>query len=102
MKPLFAPNAKSTYSNVAFELLGLVLAKVTGMPYEEFIASSILDPIGMNATTFAAPADSVAVLPKVGSSSRLNKLAIRADESRAHSNPFTKEPFLFHLSLIHF
>lgn len=65
LKPLFAPNAKSTYSNVAFELLGLVLAKVTGMPYEEYIASSILDPIGMTATTFATPADSVAVLPKV-------------------------------------
>ena len=76
LEPLFAPNAKSTYSNLAFELLGLVLANVTGMPYEEYIASSILDPIGMSATTFIAPADSVAVLPKVSSSSRLHSLAV--------------------------
>ena len=65
LKPLFAPNAKSTYSNIAFELLGLVLAKVTGRLYEEYIASSVLGPIGMNATTFMPPVDSVAVLPKV-------------------------------------
>lgn len=76
MKPLFAPNAKSTYSNIAFELLGVVLAKVTGISYEEYIASSILGPIGMSATTFIAPADPVAVLPKVSSSSRLNRLAV--------------------------
>jgi hypothetical protein len=76
LKPLFAPNAKSTYSNIAFELLGLVLTKVTGMPYEEYIASSILSPIGMNATTFITPADSVAVLPKVNSPSRLTRLAV--------------------------
>jgi hypothetical protein len=76
LKPLFAPNAKSTYSNIAFELLGLVLTKVTSMPYEEYIASSILGPIGMSATTFITPADSVAVLPKVSSSSRLNRLAV--------------------------
>ena len=76
LKPIFAPNAKSTYSNIAFALLGLVLTKVTGMPYEEYIASSILGPISMSNTTFITPADSVAVLPKVNSPSLLNRLAV--------------------------
>jgi CubicO group peptidase (beta-lactamase class C family) len=61
---LFAPNTKSTYSNLAFELLGLVLANVTGTTYEEYITTSILDPLGMSQTSFAKPPDSVSVLPK--------------------------------------
>lgn len=65
LMPLFAPNARSTYTNIAFELLGLVLSKVSGMSYEEYIATSILNPLGMNATTFVTPPDPVAVLPKV-------------------------------------
>ncbi|KAG2009348.1 hypothetical protein GB937_007751 [Aspergillus fischeri] len=61
---LFAPNTKSTYSNLAFDLLGLVLANVTGTTYEEYITTSILDPLGMSQTSFAKPPDSVSVLPK--------------------------------------
>ncbi|KAK4954070.1 hypothetical protein LTR66_013596 [Elasticomyces elasticus] len=64
LKPIFAPDAKSTYSNIAFALLGLVLTTVTRMPYEEYIASSILGPIGMSNTTFITPSDYAAVLPK--------------------------------------
>ncbi|KAI1616491.1 beta-lactamase family protein [Exophiala viscosa] len=62
--PLFAPNYKSTYSNIAFELLGLVLSNVTGLRYEKYIQQSILDPLGMNHTSFEKPSDEVAVLPK--------------------------------------
>jgi CubicO group peptidase (beta-lactamase class C family) len=61
---LFAPNTKSTYSNLAFDLLGLVLANVTGTTYEEYITSAILHPLGMAQTSFAKPLDSVSVLPK--------------------------------------
>lgn len=62
--PLFAPNQKSTYSNIAFELLGLVLSSVTGMRYEDYVQSAILDPLGMSGSSFSKPSDSVAVLPK--------------------------------------
>ncbi|RHZ67146.1 serine hydrolase domain-containing protein [Aspergillus thermomutatus] len=61
---LFAPNTKSTYSNLAFELLGLVLANVTASPYEEYITTSILDRLGLSQTSFAKPPDRVSVLPK--------------------------------------
>ncbi|KEF56126.1 uncharacterized protein A1O9_07707 [Exophiala aquamarina CBS 119918] len=62
--PVFAPNQRSTYSNIAFELLGLVLANVTGLSYEEYIQTAILEPLNMIGTSFLKPADSVAVLPK--------------------------------------
>ncbi|PKX90068.1 serine hydrolase domain-containing protein [Aspergillus novofumigatus IBT 16806] len=63
-RALFAPNTKSTYSNLAFDLLGLVLANVTGTTYEEYITTAILHPLGMSQTSFAKPPDSVSVLPK--------------------------------------
>ena len=64
-RPLvFAPNTKSTYSNIAFELLGLVLANVTGQTYEDAIQKSILAPLKMSQSSFAQPPDDVAVLPK--------------------------------------
>lgn len=62
--PVFTPNQKSTYSNIAFELLGLVLANVTGLSYEQYIEGSILAPLNMTGTSFSKPPDSVAVRPK--------------------------------------
>ena len=63
-QPLFNPNQKSTYSNIAFELLGLVLANVTGLSYEEYIESSILDRLNMTQTSFNKSSDDVSVVPK--------------------------------------
>ncbi|RVX70222.1 hypothetical protein B0A52_05555 [Exophiala mesophila] len=62
--PVFAPKYKSTYSNIAFDLLGLVLANVTGSSFEDYIRTSILDPLNMTLSSFTPPPDSFAVLPK--------------------------------------
>ncbi|KAK5679683.1 hypothetical protein LTS10_007631 [Elasticomyces elasticus] len=63
-QPVFAPGQKSSYSNVAFELLGLVLARVTGLSYEEYMYESIFKPLQMESTTFTTPeSDEHAVLP---------------------------------------
>ncbi|KAK5166877.1 uncharacterized protein LTR77_007606 [Saxophila tyrrhenica] len=61
--PLFAPNAESTYSNLNFELLGLVLERVTNMTYEEYMQTSIFTPLKMSLTTISTPNDTHAVLP---------------------------------------
>jgi CubicO group peptidase (beta-lactamase class C family) len=63
-EPVYAPNQKSTYSNVAFNLLGLALENVTGLPYSRYIERSILEPLDMTSTSLEKPDDSVAVLPK--------------------------------------
>ncbi|KAK4635979.1 putative hydrolase [Fulvia fulva] len=62
-KPLFAPNQKSTYSNLNFELLGLVLENVTGMPYSDYIQQAIFDPLEMTESSLSTPSDEHAVLP---------------------------------------
>ena len=61
--PLFAPKQKSTYSNVNFDLLGLVIENVAGVNYTDHVHSAIFEPLGMDNSTFSTPDDSVAVLP---------------------------------------
>lgn len=63
-EPIYAPNQKSTYSNVAFNLLGLALENATGLPYSRYIEKSIFEPLNMTSTSLEKPDDSVAVLPK--------------------------------------
>ena len=62
-KMLFAPGKDMRYSNTAFEALGDVIAKVSGMSFETYVRKNILDPLEMNTTSFLYPeiADSLRV-----------------------------------------
>lgn len=46
------PGAEFSYSNAGFELLGLVLSRVTGTTFENAMRQQILDPLGMRDSTF--------------------------------------------------
>jgi CubicO group peptidase (beta-lactamase class C family) len=46
------PGEKFTYSNMAFECLGDVIAKVSGMSFDDYIKEHILNPTGMSESTF--------------------------------------------------
>jgi CubicO group peptidase (beta-lactamase class C family) len=47
-KPLdFKPGAKFSYSNSGYEVLGYIIERVSGEPYQEFLEKNIFDPIGM-------------------------------------------------------
>lgn len=61
--PLLAPNQQSTYSNVAFELLGLVIEHVTNQSYESYINENIFKPLNMTLSTLSLPPDSAGVIP---------------------------------------
>lgn len=63
--PVFPPSYKSTYSNIAFILLGFVLENVTGRTYQEALSTNILKPLGMHHTTVKRPRDSMGVIPAV-------------------------------------
>ncbi len=43
----FEPGSSSSYSNLGFAILGEVITKVSGMPYEKYIQSQILYPLGI-------------------------------------------------------
>lgn len=45
-------NTQQKYSNLAYQLLGDVVARRSGMPYVTYIRSNILDPLGMTSTSF--------------------------------------------------
>jgi len=48
---LFAPGEKFKYSNMAFDVLGDVIAKTSGRPFEDYVQDEILTPLGMKDST---------------------------------------------------
>lgn len=55
----FAPGARWSYSNTAYPLLGMIIARVSGKNYEDFIAERIFKPLGLGATRFNHPLEIV-------------------------------------------
>jgi CubicO group peptidase (beta-lactamase class C family) len=49
-----APGAYWHYSNLAYSLLGEVVAQVSGVPAEEYLDEHVLGPVGMTRTTWSA------------------------------------------------
>ncbi|MEO8584813.1 MAG: serine hydrolase domain-containing protein [Acidobacteriota bacterium] len=54
------PGAQQSYSNAGYVLLGLVVEKAAGKPYDVFVKERILDPLGMKSTGFL---ESDAIVP---------------------------------------
>ena len=54
---LFEPNEASIYNNSAYFFLGLIIEKVSGKPYEEFLEQEIFEPLGMENTSYCSNVD---------------------------------------------
>ncbi|HKC20704.1 MAG TPA: serine hydrolase domain-containing protein [Candidatus Dormibacteraeota bacterium] len=52
MATVIPPNSQTKYSNLGFQLLGEVIARVSEMPYVDYIRERILEPVGMTSTSF--------------------------------------------------
>ena len=50
---MLAPGERWHYSNLAFILLGEVVAELSGMPYEDYVEQRILQPLGLTRTSFS-------------------------------------------------
>ena len=48
----FPPETRWSYSNTGYYLLGLVLEKVTGRPYDELVDDSLAAPLGLGHTSY--------------------------------------------------
>jgi CubicO group peptidase (beta-lactamase class C family) len=48
----FEPGSKFTYSNSGYFLLGVIIEKMTGKPYEQVLAENILTPLNMKSTGY--------------------------------------------------
>ena len=49
-KPYFAPGEGLRYSNTGFNLLALLVERLSGVPFEEFLKKNIFEPAGMSST----------------------------------------------------
>src|SRR5687768_666088 len=59
-----SPGTAFEYSNYGFAILGQIIAKASGRSYEDIISDRILNPLGMNSSTFemsAVPQDRIAL-----------------------------------------
>jgi CubicO group peptidase (beta-lactamase class C family) len=45
-------NIQQKYSNIAYQLLGEIVARVSGKPYVEYVHANILEPLGMTGSGF--------------------------------------------------
>jgi CubicO group peptidase (beta-lactamase class C family) len=54
-KMRFDPGKNYAYSNMAFECLGNVIAKVSGISFADYEKKYVLDPAGMKESTFLKP-----------------------------------------------
>jgi CubicO group peptidase (beta-lactamase class C family) len=55
----FKPGERWSYTNTAYPLLGMVIARVSGKPYDEFVTERIFNPMGMSASRFSHPLEIV-------------------------------------------
>jgi CubicO group peptidase (beta-lactamase class C family) len=46
------PNLQQKYSNLAYQLLGEVIARLSKTPYPQYVKEAILDPLGMTSSDF--------------------------------------------------
>ncbi|MEA2764573.1 MAG: hypothetical protein QOK07_977, partial [Gemmatimonadaceae bacterium] len=56
-----APGLAYEYSNYGFAILGQIIERVSGKPYDVYVTDNILRPLGMSATTFDVPHAEIAV-----------------------------------------
>ncbi|TPX11564.1 uncharacterized protein E0L32_007775 [Thyridium curvatum] len=61
--PIYAPNTAPVYSNIGPALLGLVVERVSGLKFEDFVQQKILDALGMKHTSAFKPDDKLGVIP---------------------------------------
>jgi CubicO group peptidase (beta-lactamase class C family) len=52
---VFPPGKIGAYSNYGSALSGYIIERVSGMPFEDYIAKNILQPLEMNHSTFEQP-----------------------------------------------
>jgi CubicO group peptidase (beta-lactamase class C family) len=61
---MWEPGEKFAYSNIAFEILGDVIAKVSGLSFEEYMKTNILEVLQMKESNFFNPDVSKELLAK--------------------------------------
>lgn len=59
--PSFPPGTRFAYSNAGYILLGAVIEKVTGKPWQDALRATLLDPLGLKETDYG---DNAKIVPR--------------------------------------
>jgi len=51
----FNPGAKAIYTNVGMSILAIIIEKISGMDYEEYLKRELFDPIGVRRISYCYP-----------------------------------------------
>src|ERR1700751_503814 len=78
----FSPGEAWNYS-VATDVLGYLIGKISGVPYEQFLKERIFKPLGMNDTDFYVPADKAHRFAACYSADPPGELKFHATERKA-------------------
>jgi CubicO group peptidase (beta-lactamase class C family) len=73
----FAPGERWSYSNVGYVTLGILISKVTGKFYGEFLQERIFRPLGMNTARIISEAD---IVPNRAAGYRMPKGELKNQE----------------------
>jgi CubicO group peptidase (beta-lactamase class C family) len=61
----FEPGREFRYSDLNYDIIGDIIYRVTGIPFEEYMKNYILQPCGMTASTFYLPDTSTVARPYI-------------------------------------
>jgi len=88
----FSPGEAWNYS-VATDVLGYIVGKVSGMPFDAFLKARIFDPLGMVDTAFYVPAEKVSRFCACYAVGALGSTVVSADAPALQDDPRTS-PYL--------
>jgi CubicO group peptidase (beta-lactamase class C family) len=98
----FSPGDAWNYS-VSTDVIGYLIGKISGRPFEQFLQERIFDPLGMNDTGFFVPADKASRFAACYSADPPGRVTLHAAERKGtltlQDDP-TKSPFLAKPSFI--
>jgi CubicO group peptidase (beta-lactamase class C family) len=67
----YAPGSRARYSNIGYLAVGQVIAVAAGVPYEEFVCTQVLGPLGMTHTGFRWADAALSSTPRITGHFRL-------------------------------
>jgi CubicO group peptidase (beta-lactamase class C family) len=90
--PLNAQPGAEWHYSISVDIQGYIVEKLSGMPFDQFLAKHIFQPLRMVDTGFYVPAEKVSRLAQVYNVDAQGKLQV---EKGGFNRDFTKNPALF-------
>jgi CubicO group peptidase (beta-lactamase class C family) len=82
----FEPGTRYKYSDWGYSLLGFVIEKASGKPYEEALKEQIFEPLGMRDTGYDHPED---IMPRRAAGYRTERNQLRNAEYTPMTAPYS-------------